>query len=769
LIATSISAIVVVAVSVSIGGALMVLCGTRAWTWRSPPVGLAAVLVVGTLAARLPGRAATALVAIAVVGLAATAILVATRTGPPPVPAALIAAVAGFGAALPFIVNGRVGVLGAGLVNDDMASHLVMADWVATHAGLEPGLIADGYPLGPHSLAAALGELPGVDLVEAFAGFTIAIGVLAALTALAVLRLRPLPWLAAGASLAALSYLGASYLAQGAFKEPLMALFLVGFALSLDALDGRHVLRAVVPLGVIAAGSLYAYSFPALFWLAGTAVLWALLGVARSGAVRQALRPAVLVGAAIVAGIALIANLPELARIERFAGFKAFDPGTDGLGNLAHPLSPLEALGVWPTSDFRVSAADAAAPELLFYAGAALAAGFLAAGALRVWRGDAIGLLAALGAAALIYVGSAATVTAYASGKALAIAAPVAMLVALRALPDALGRRGTAPAWSMLAAAFVGAAGLSSFLALRHGVVGPQAHLRELAQIRPLVAGEKLLFLGRDNFVLYELRGSKPFTHVRNFYDPYFVKPNFEIRNVGFKFDFDSVTADKLARFPYVLTTRASYASGPPPSWEAVKTTDSYVLWRQGRAPLGREPVEDDPAPTAELKCGRGRLARGDRVAFAAHAPVRTDAAEWSPSTTIEDGAPATITLDLPPGEWELSLQYDSTRPITLNGPGLEAELPGNLDYRGAAPYWPAGRISSEGRPLVIEASVERPPLAGRMMGANSVAHLGAVGGTAAGPPYQVGLAPPHPGLGERQAPARIVCGRDADWIAPAR
>ena len=63
----------------------------------------------------------------------------------------------------------------------------------------------------------------------------------------------------------------------------------------------------------------------------------------------------------VVAGIALIANLPELARIERFAGFKAFDPGTDGLGNLGHPLSPLEALGVWPTSDFRVSAADAAA------------------------------------------------------------------------------------------------------------------------------------------------------------------------------------------------------------------------------------------------------------------------------------------------------------------------------------------------------------------------------------------------------------------------
>ena len=94
--------------------------------------------------------------------------------------------------------------------------------------------------------------------------------------------------------------------------------------------------------------------------------------------------------------------------------------------------------------------------------------------------------------------------------------------------------------------------------------MAPTEHADQLAQIRPLVAGEKLLFLGRDDFVLYELRGSKPFTHVRNFYDPYFVEPNFDLADVGSKFDFDSVTADTLARFPYVLTTSATYASQRP-------------------------------------------------------------------------------------------------------------------------------------------------------------------------------------------------------------
>ena len=34
-----------------------------------------------------------------------------------------------------------------------------------------------------------------------------------------------------------------------------------------------------------------------------------------------------------------------------------------------------------------------------------------------------------------------------------------------------------------------------------------------------------MLFLGRDNFIAYELRGSRPFTAVRNYYDPNYVRP----------------------------------------------------------------------------------------------------------------------------------------------------------------------------------------------------------------------------------------------------
>ena len=62
--------------------------------------------------------------------------------------------------------------------------------------------------------------------------------------------------------------------------------------------------------------------------------------------------------------------------------------------------------------------------------------------------------------------------------------------------------------------------------------------------------GHKVLFLGRDNFVVYELRGSRPFTAVRNYYDPNYVKPNLRLKDVFQKFDFDSVTPATLAPLP---------------------------------------------------------------------------------------------------------------------------------------------------------------------------------------------------------------------------
>jgi hypothetical protein len=786
---------VLVAASVAAGQAILSLCGRREFSWLAGPLGLAAILVVGGIAIRLPGHGTAVAVAVAAL-LLGSVIVLALLGGAPGFGRALRA---GLGAGLiavavasiPFIVNGRVGILGVGLVNDDMASHLTIADWLNTRVGQTPGLIDGGYPVGPHSLAAGLSEGLGPGLIEAFAGITLAIPALTALVAVEALRdLRSLPRILA-AALVALPYLVAAYLAQGAFKEPIEALFLLAFALFLPSVT---TVQRGLPLTVIAAGAVYAYSFPGLFWLLGAGAIYVSVALIRGrgpAASPTGMRP-VISGAALAAGMLVLLIAPELGRIVDFTDFKAFRDSTisSGLGNLRHQVSPLEALGIWPASDFRLSASAASAPAPAFYVGALMAAVALAVGLPRWIRRHGEALPAALAAAIVIYLGALAFGTVYTSAKALAIAAPLIALITFggmlareRPKPTdgrlALDRRAQLdhrrspgahpaslwPAALALALALAVGAALSSFLVLRQAPVGPPDHANQLAELRPLVQGRKVLFLGRDNFIVYELRGSRPFTAVRNYYDPNYVRPNLRLTDVFRKFDFDSVTPATLGRFPYVITTRAAYASGPPPGFRPLRETSDFVLWKRA-GPVGeRRTLAEGDRPGEPLDCSssRGRrLSHGGGTATVFEAPP-VIGGTWSPSPTVESGSVSSQVLTLPPGHWWISVQYDSTRALHIRAPGMDATLPGNLDYRGSVPFHAAGQLTVRpGGPVRFTVSVERPPLAGRLLGAYSVAHLGTIAASpAAGDRHQT----PIPGAGERRIPLRRACGRYLDWF----
>jgi hypothetical protein len=744
------SATLIVAGSLVVGQAILALSGRPDPSWLSGPLGLALLLITSAIVVGVdPSAAAVAITLGMIVAAAMVALILKGRAGSTPVPALAAAALAATLAAIPFIAAGNVGILGVGLVNDDMASHLLLTDWIREGFRPEPVLVDQGYPLGPHALVAGLGDLLGASSVDVFAGLTLAIPALTALVAYSALEGLRTGARVAASALVALPYMAAAYLAQEAFKEPIVALFLLAFALLLPTVRDR---RAALPLGILAAGTVYVYSFPGLAWLVGVAVVWGALGwwserspkASGTGSVTHAgeQRPtrswtvaAWAVGTAVLIAALLIA--PELDRLRDFVDFRALHPdraNEGGLGNLPGQIPPLEALGIWPTSDFRRSAAASSVPVVVFYAGALFALCAFALALPRWLRRHGPVIPAALLTAVLLYLAALAFGTVYTSAKALAIAAPLITLIILGGLlaqtriPSASDN---APIpLAALAAAFATAAAFSSFLILRQAPVGPEAHANELAEIRPLVEGEKLLFLGRDNFILHELRGSKPFTHVRNFYDPYFVEPNFELERAGSKFDFDAVAASTLARFPYVLTTRASYASGPPPGYEPVAETESYVLWERGGRVQARRPGETGEEPGRVGGCS----GRAERVASFAAEPVVAAPTEWS-AATIEGGEEAVLEVELSRGAWDLSLEYDSTRPVSLTAPGFEATLPGNLDYRGTAPFWSAGTIeAAEPGTIPITASVERPPPAGRLLGADSVAHLGALAATAARP-----------------------------------
>ena len=417
-----------------VGAAILVACGRRRWSRLGPAVGLAALCPLAWWAVRLPGEGTTAIIVLALVTAAAAAYALprvedlggALRRGLPLELAAVALA------SLPFLVEQRFGILGTGL-NPDMSQHLFAVDRFAD--GGSERLIEAGYPLGPHSIVAAISSI-GPSTVQAFDGLSIAIAVATCLVALAPLESLSVPRRLAGALLVGFAYLLASNYVQGAFKEGIEALFVLAFAVALGELAAawpltrrrdRGPLRAI-PLAVLAAGALYAYSFP------GPPVARsprsASGGRSRS---RERRRPAASDGSGRRCGAAIPATLvglgllvavaaPELGRMVDFARFETFDPAGAGLGNLFNRLSPLEALGIWPSGDFRVEPGDGAIPAIAFYLGAALAAGALAFGLRWWWRERERAVPAALAAAAVLWLYSLVAGTPYQEAKALVIA-----------------------------------------------------------------------------------------------------------------------------------------------------------------------------------------------------------------------------------------------------------------------------------------------------------------------------------------------------------
>ena len=499
MVGTYAAVLAVCGASLAIGQAALALCGVRRWSWLSPAVGLALLCAACWATVRLPGDGVLSAVAVLLLASLSVAFLWGRLENGGGVlllgvPVALVALLA---TALPFIAEGHFGILGTSF-NPDMSQHLLATDRLAH--GDSSQLLNQGYPLGPHAIVVALNKGLGIGIVQGFTGLAIAVAVIASLAALAAFREQP-PWLAVPAALVlGLTYMVASYFAQGSFKETMQALFFLAFVLVLREAsrnaEWRELPLRLVPAALLAAGSVYTYSFPGLIWLGAAFIAWAVLE--RS----LPLRPA-LFGLGVFA--ALVA--PEIGRMIDFHSFETFDPNGPGLGNLFGQVSPFEGLGIWPSGDFRLSPGEGAVPALGYYAGAAFATILLAYGLVLCWRRGERALIAGLTAAALAYAAARLGGTPYTAAKAIEVGAPLAVLVIL--LP--LLRRPVA--WLYLAAA----AGCS-LLALANAPVGPSSYSPALTGLRDdvgegptlVLASRKLLAAEHGApYISWELRGGR--------------------------------------------------------------------------------------------------------------------------------------------------------------------------------------------------------------------------------------------------------------------
>ncbi|HEV2857990.1 MAG TPA: hypothetical protein VGW80_06265 [Solirubrobacterales bacterium] len=749
MIGTYASAALICAVSLLVGRAILSLAGRREWTWLEPAVGFGAVLTATGLVARAPGHGTSSTLALALLILVAA--LVLWRAGVRPfhdidhkktnagrrfrpwregLPVALVVLVA---LSIPFAVSGRWGLLGMGF-NNDLGLHLAWAEWLRSGFGPAPD---PGYPLGPHGLAVATAAMPGINLAQAFLGEIIAIGVMTGLTALGALRgMAPPVRRTIAAAMVALPYLAASYFAQAAFKELAEALLVLAFAVWLtefEALPARwrdRLLFALPPLA-LAGGIFFSYSFAGIAWPVATLVLWSLtLPAVRAGLrprslLRFLLRPLTLVALLVLVGIALLVTIGPFGFASSFS--KVAGSNTYG------PVSPIEALGIWPAANYRLDAAGGA--QLPWLAGAIAIIALLAGIAWWVNRRE-LTIPIALGAGAFLYLASLPTSGDYSQAKALIIIAPLAMMIAIRPLLEEfprLGRRGrglagpspllsaeTPPpgpptlrcAWAVLAVVFVAGAVYSSFLALRDAPVGPPGHGSELQTFLPEVKGQPVLYAAQDRFAAYELLGADTHVPLVEFPDPA-VSPNsekpFDTGDAYSPIDFDSFGRGTLDRFPYVITSRAAWNSQAPPNFKRVTATPSYVLWKQtGPTPENRHVLLEGTEAGAFAGCTAPeiRILLGDQ----GRAGLFPDAVigqkgSWDDGSILGTDAETSQSLRLPAGSWNLSLQYFSPFDLTLSAPGFSEELaaaldgqrPNTISLGNNGQFWPAGRYESKG------------------------------------------------------------------------
>lgn len=532
MVETYAAALAVCVASLAIGQAAIALCGRRGWSWLAPGVGLALLCGICWGTARLPGHGAASAACASLLTAISIACLwrglegggEALRAGAP------VAAIALAAASLPFVAEGHFGILGTSF-NPDMSQHLLAADRLAEGHGSE--LLRQGYPLGPHAIVVALHEGLGIGLVQGFTGLTVAVAVLAPLTALTAFSNQP-PLLRIPAALVVgLAYMVASYFAQGAFKETMQALFFLAFVLALRESSRNPAWRDLplrfVPAALLAVGSVYVYSFPGLTWLLGSAAIWALIELARARTASSAggvggggsrtdcspptgpspptPGPAVMRPVLWASLLFAVLVAPEIGRMIDFHSFETFDPNGLGLGNLFGQISPFEALGIWPSGDFRLSPGDGAVPAFAYFLGAALASVLLLYGLFLCWRRRETAIVSGLAAAALAYAAARIGGTPYTAAKAVEVAAPIATLVIV--LP--LLRRPVA--WLYLLAA-----GGCALLAFANAPVGPSSYSPALTGFRAEIGEGPTLVLASRHlleeehgvpYVAWELRGGR--------------------------------------------------------------------------------------------------------------------------------------------------------------------------------------------------------------------------------------------------------------------
>jgi hypothetical protein len=753
LLSVALSAAILCFVVLFLGQATLRLLGATEWSWLAPAIGLSVAMLLATPTMDVPGRTTTMAVFFAALSIAAAVWCLRSRPHRPPALDLLAMLPVAALVLLPFIAAGRGGILGQTL-NNDTAVHLLFVEAYGSGVIDAADRLPPDYPLGPHALAALLSRGLGFHAEIAFSGMTMAMPLICAFTALAVTRGAAWYSKPIAATVVGLPFLVAAYYGQGAFKEVAQTALVLAFLLTVAGYGPRLGLARWVPLALLTGGIVSVYSPAGLLWPVAIVGLW-LAGLLAIAAWRRQLRavPGVvrreLPALGIGVGALLLALLPQAGRMWEFLALRdGSGIAVDDIGNLVGPLSGWQALGTWGVADFRLPAAE----EFSGGKWSLFVLALVLFGAFRAFRRGRWLLPLTAAAAMAIWWYSDGSQSPYVAAKALVIASPLLLLLAVFPLTERAERgAGGRLRWPWLVIAVLALVlfvriGRDDLRALRFSPVGPADQTRQLETFRPLIAGHETLYLGTDEYVRWQLAGAPPKAAVLASLPVQPLRPGKDWE-VGEAIDFDSVPTSVLNEFDWIVAYDDPGASEPPAQLRLVRSTEDYNLWKRVAPIPDRRILREGEWPGAVLKCdtaeGRRLLAAGG-VAAVRRSPF------VFPLDVSPDLKTFSARLRLSPGAWELRIPYLSRYPIEVTAPGLRTTLPANLFRIG--PRRLVGRVRAGRRPLPITLQMEE---GGRLAPPGIVPTLGSLVATPAD-------------ARERIVPIARACGRYVDWYRPA-
>jgi hypothetical protein len=554
------------------------------------PAGLAVIVVVAgvtTLSATTAALTVPVVVALAASGLACS-----VERGKPhgAIPPLVTAAVVFCAYAAPVVMSGEATFAGY-IKLDDTATFLALTDRVMEHGhsleGLAPSSyeatlwvnLAHGYPVGallPFGIASELTGVDGAWVYQPYLAFLAAMLALV-LYALAARALQSVRLCAVAAGVAAQPALLYGFALWGGIKElaaaPLVALVAAVAPTSVEELSRP---RRVVPAAVAMAAVLGVLSVGGAVWLLVPAAV--LLVFATRGR-----RLAAQIGGCL--GAIVLLSIPTLLDARSFLSAATEEAVRSGtvLGNLVRPLSSLQALGVWPTSDFRLDPQDLAVTRVLLAVVAVAAlTGCVFLLRQRSWPPLLYAGSAIIGCVLIGTLGSPWVVA-----KAYTIASPAFLFAAVVGCGGLISRRRTTE--GILALTVVAGGVLWSNVLAYHGVnLAPRAQLAELERIGHRFAGQ-----GPALMTEYQPYG------VRHFLRAVDAEGASELRRrqiplrsgamleKGAYADLAEFQQSAVGIYRTLILRRSPLASRPPTIYQLVWRGRFYDVWRRTQESVG--------------------------------------------------------------------------------------------------------------------------------------------------------------------------------------